>query len=660
MPSHFEPSRWLGKPFGNLRRARFVLVAAFAVLSAISFCHLLNWKRRAIVTGSVGPPLVTAVWGWRSYRFEAWDWQTNRSWMFPPAGDAVVANDKTLVLHLGNTIQTIDIESPGNVRRRPLPSQPSGSPWPHLVGMSADERFVVFWQISTSVGATRVPDDSTLEVFDLQTGEKADVLVAHIVTKGTLTNGLLVTEAIARGKPLTAARSTQIVRLSPEGKLIPVNQVVPQFGNRAVLSVARKQGNEFEVSGDPSAFGIYVLSVSPRGDAFVAGNWPWQSCFVGNATTIHEFPFPCSPLYFSDDASFSPDGTRVAICDARDDLHIVDIQAGQIVAQNFEGTRQRQRGRYFFAAALLLVSVWYVLLLRETAWNGSVIDVSAILLLLGFSAVAFPHVFGIDYGMAYLVNWLGPGLEFFTTLYLPLALIAACGVAVAWYWVFGTGAMLGRWLRGVLWLLVMATPSVISFSLRHGPGYYPWPPDWLAAASLGVVVAGAMTAALSAIRLSSWTIAKSPVAAQPRQFDLRTMMAVMAGMAVVFASSRVLLSIDPQVSGTVRQWWSFLLGPLLIAVLLPAILLSSYSRRTRISLVVMIGVATLLWTIRWPFLARLTPMADNYMLWEQSFLVMLVLVLGLSCKIARRDGWRWVRVGAAEAVTEMHPVQPAS
>lgn len=662
MLSHIEPSRWLGNPFGNLRRARFVLVAAFAILSAISFHHLLSWKRRTIVTGSVGPPLVTSVRGWRSHWFEAWDWQTNRSWILARSvhGGSVVLDDKTLAWIGGNSIYTVDIASPGEVRLRPRPRREDRY-WPHLIGMSADERFVVFFERFPNSTGARNPDEFALEVFDLETGEKTDLLAGHVVTKGTIANGLMVTASIVQGKP-AAVRATQIVRLSPEGKLTPVNQVVPQFGNRAVVSVARTQGNELEIGGAASAFGILVLCDSPRGDAFVAGNWPWQSCFVGNATTVHELPIPCSPLYFYDDAQFSPDGTRVAICDARDDLHIIDVQSGQIVAQNFEGTQQRQRGRYCFAAALLLASAWYVLLLRETTWNGSLIDASAILLLLGFSAVAFPNVFGIDYGMAYLVDWLGPGLELFMTLYLPLALIAACGVAVAWYWVFGTGTMLGRWLRGALWLLAMATPSVISFSIWNNPFEFPSPFDWPTAAAIGVVVAGVVSAAISTIRLSRWTVAKGPVSAKRRQFDLKTMMTVVAGASVVLAIGRVLHLINPNILATIRQSWSFLLAPLAVAVLLPSILLSNYAGRTRISLMVMVGVATLLWSARWPVLMilRSSPMMNDHMLWEQSSLVTLILVLGLLCKIARQDGWRWVRVGASEPVTEMHPVQPAS
>lgn len=651
MPSHFEPSRWLGTRW----RVRVVFVLAFAVLATLSLNTLLAWKTKRIVPAGAGPPIVTSVVIWRDHQFEAWDWRTDQSWIVArsplhPNG-AVVVNDKTVAWVYGGFIHAANVASPHARRSWKMPPQPKPQEVDRrvFVGMSADERFVIFQ--TRLLHIPRTSDDFAVEVYDLSTGERTEIVAGYLRTRATSSENVFVADFIAPGLPIRAAPQVKdTLRLTPEGKLISLGRSVPKFNILDSLSIAPTETDQFEISGDPNAIGISVSATSPLGDVFLATSGSRSTCYLGNATTIHWLPINVVPTRYHDPSPISVDGAFAAIHDQYDDLHVVDVNSGQIVASNHEGSQQISTGRYLLAVALAFTLAWYVLLCFETAWIGSFIDATAILLLVGLSSLTLQGLFWLDPHIPYL-SWLAYWSYDILRLLGPIALIVAAGVAVGWYWAFGTGTMPGRWVRGLLWLLVMATPSVMSFSLGSSWYFLSMLGDWPLGAAIGVVVAGVMSVVVSSVRLLGWTIANGPMVAQHHQFGLGRMMAMIAGIAFVMGCARVtVLNCYTGQVEVLCQSWMYFLGPMTLAMLLPAIWLSNYSRWVRISLVAAIVIANLAWSVLQIFIPPPAFAAHNIIPVKLTLELVLLLVLGLLCHIARRAGWRWVKIGIDQAV----------
>lgn len=603
---------------------RIVLWMAFVLSAMASAFVLAHWKERELIAGHAGPPVLIYVRGWRTQSVEAWNWRTNESRTIVRgfvANRVTRAGSNGVAWLSGDSLTIADIEPPHSLRRYKVPGSKYRDPV-DLIGITADDRHAIIRTMPPEAQSFKM---SRIEAFDLSTQTWTDSIDLTYLAHPTGIENVFNTEGT------TKYRAT----LSPDGL----------FSRMVIGNVPFTRQQSLDIAEVP----VTVIQTSDSCEAYVGVPNGCNGCFVGNIDGFHRFSIPISEhvqVTLPSPAVFSPDGSLVALRDLDNDLHVIDVASGKVIARDTFGTRQIVWARCVFAFALALAVAWMWVLSTDARFPMAVFDVSAILLLLTLATMAWPILFRL----APYTRWTWILDQFLmsprgTLPYLgPISFIAACGVAVGWYWTFGEGKLHQRWILGALWLVVMATPAVVSIRLIDWPYRIPFPENWIPFAALGIVVATGVSLILLGFHAIGWTVARRTDTADrwAGQFTLGTMMLRIAGFGIALAAVNIVTSWwDRLFFGDERGLLPGVLAPLLLGLLLPAIWLRETRTRYRVALVALAVTIAVVQAMFWFLFIR--PMPVGVYQVEYTMIAATTLVSLLFASAARRAGWRWTK-----------------
>ncbi len=523
-----------------------------------------------------------------------------------------------------------------------------------IVGLSGDERFAVFQQWMPALPPSTMPRHK-VSVIDLQTRQ----IVSQHVFDGFMhpsyfTEGEFETytnyspaamknpnEPFAARWRLTETGEWELAEDLTAKPLFPFQYVA--FEPLGIGSLRRlAEGETLPAPAVPLSF--RVVATSPdfkRACAFIyTGD---NSLHLLSDSSDKPIPLPL-PIGTTFNGNMTSDGRAVVGIDSWGDARVFDSATGKETATLALGSRHRAKLLPAVAALLVVALLWVILAASEQTVGWALFDTLPPPILLAW---ALP--------LAVMSRRLNDGLKRtpfdtmseFISMVLTYALAGGITATVAWYWAYGRGPMLVRWLAGLALLSVAVTP-LGGFAWYEASHYIPVA-EWSVNFALAVVLASVGAFLTSIGRMRGWVISDKPIDSDPRRFSMAHFLAALVGVSLALAMTRVVLdrlgaSIDLLVVALCVE--GLLLGTALGSVI---------HMRKRWQVVV--------WTTA--LVAALTA-AAAWFTWRQNvgpFVLMLAALhipswlalampLTLSCWIARRHSWRWERVESGAVVSE--------
>lgn len=646
---------------GNRWRWRIGFLVALAMLLGAALFQVLSWKERELMYGGSGPPVVVFGKGYRgTTSVECWDYRTDARWWFAHNIQTkhlpVVVANRAVAWATPEHVFVADLEPPHAMRRfeNPVSKDERDLGSLQLIGLSSDEKYVIFL---VGDGRSVFASKRSLNVYDLQASKKvhskADIAQAHVLPVDVYVRAESRPDAGKSGAPPKPI----MFQLGKDGRLETLADSQPTYRRARSLNVVRQPdgGYRYADSATPEneVLDAIVIETSLNGDRFVAVDVAIgpRMCFVGDEERVYALPIRTFEFNVNTGrhvAEISASGKTAVVCDLYGDIHVIDVDSGQVVARENSGTRQRIAGRWLAAAAAALGIAWLVLFLRETSFAAAIVDATGVLLLATFAASAISKVVTIDRSMLPdALDWLIYVLPRYLQTAVPIALLLAGSMAVGWYWACGRGPILARWLIGGLWLAILAVPYLAILAIgalsRSTVEAFAWYGIALIAAALIALV-------VVSLRWLGWTVADGPVKRQRAQFSVAWLMCVTAAVAIVLAIARSLATVTDSpilnVLGITTMGRTPLLGIVAVGLAIPPAWLSHRGVWFRALCVGLPLIALVAACIAYRIHSQkgFLPHWDDSLELATASLVLVALAMLLVCQAARQSGIRVQRI----------------
>lgn len=527
-----------------------------------------------------------------------------------------------------------------------------------IVGLSEDERFAVFQQAAPPA-VPGIFHRHHLSVVDLQTRQVVSertidgFMHPSYFTEGEFenyTNYAPATQSNREGPLAARWRLTE----TGEWKLVEDLTAKPLFPFQYLAIEERADGSlrrlaDGEALPPPDKpLELRVVGTSPdfkRATAFRLDKD--ESLYLLSASADKLTPIPVD--LGTNNGITLRDGSGLVGIDRWGDARVLDVITGNETAKLALASQHRPKLVPTIALLLAAILPWVILATRERTLAWALFDTQLPPLLV---ALALP--------LAVMVRRLNDPFTVTANdaIFEHGAITVAFGLAggtaatVAWYWAYGRGSMLVRWLAGLA-LLGVAVMPIGGFTWEGRSFLGMRLGEWHIHFSLSVVFASAWVLLVSVGRLRGWVISDQPINDDPRRFGIVHFLAMLIGFSVALAMGRILVdrlgtSIDLHVVALCVE--GLFLGTALGSLMY---LRKRWQRIFWTTIIFATLIATAAW-FTWrqntgPFVFILT--AFHIPSW-----LALAMPLVLSGWIARRHGWHWERKTIAETSSDSRVV----
>lgn len=640
----------MNRRWGSHGRWRIALLALTCGVLAWGIYLSLHRKQWRLVPLGGGPPVLSVAETGATKSIEAWDPVTNRRWTVVPEfaafseyarsdSVAVVRDGKAVAWVEKGVLHAVEVEPP---HRRDTWKMPNDlGEQAEFLGFSTKERFGVFRIVGRNLGPV-VTFDYRAIVVDLHAGQIVDTQALKGSPRESWRQGEF--ETFQNGLPAPGDPEPRIGRWTVDeaGQFkLSTDLSLNEIAITNAIVIARKPHGAIRwidpnetVHRDESSTYLPIAAISPSGGQFLAYDLNRRDhAYLGNSETrdLRRFNFPRGETY---QVGMSHLADHVVLIDHAGDFHYMNARAGRTVT-NRGGTWQTWRFAAVALVAFAMLVGWCLLALSEKSPSWAMVDVALVTILLGW-------LHGWLGEFLWPNEWLaGPGVRSLlgTMFGVAVAGLLPGMIAVAWYWVYGPGWVLWRWLIGLVWLVAVTTsiqPIVWHREIREIVG----PPStaWLGVYQASVILA-AIVAGFGAVpRLRGWAIETSSSHTQTApKFALSQLFAVIACVSSVFAMAR-LASVEMLVACI-----PFGIEALSFGLCWPAALFCRNRWYAVAFLVLGLSGASF---VAW-FLAQGLMFApatsQQVMMYHAPFWLLIALVLGLPCFLLQRRGYRWTR-----------------
>lgn len=526
-----------------------------------------------------------------------------------------------------------------------------------IVGLSEDERFAVFQQ-SAPCPIPGIFHRNNVSVIDLQTRR---------VVSGRMFNGFMHPGYFAEGEfenytyhmpntksdpesPLAARwRLTE----TGEWKLVEDLTAKPLFPFQYLAIEERADGSlrrlaDGETLPPPDKpLELRIVGTSPdfkRATAF--RNDGQNSLYLLSQSTDKLIRLPIE--VGTNNGIMLRDGSGIVGIDAWGDARIIDVATGKDISKLALASQHRPKLVPTIALLLAAILPWVILATRERRLAWALFDTQLPPLLVALALPLAVMVRRLNDPFTVTAN---DAIFEHGAITVALGLAGGTAATVAWYWAYGHGSMLVRWLAGLA-LLGVAVMPIGGFTWEGRSFLGMRLGEWHIHFSLSVVFASIWTMLVSLGRLRGWVISDQPIDSDPRRFGMIHFLGILIGFSVTLAMGRVLVdrlgtSIDLHAVALCVE--ALFLGTALGSLMY---LRKRWQRVVWTTIVVATLVATaagFTWRQNVPFVLFLT--SFHLPSW-----LAVAMPLALSCWIAQRHGWHWERKTIAETSSDSRVV----
>jgi hypothetical protein len=652
---------------GSHWRWRLPLLAAALIVFA---CAWSITRERAIWSflpgGTGSTALLVADKGWCK-TVVAWEPSTGKRWTVVPqcspyhfvdssfANIVVARGGRAVCWEEKGKLHVVDVAPPHEhqVWELPTPLEQMGDQRA-ICGLSSDERFAVFMEPMRSATPGAMPTYH-VSVVNLQ----------HKINVGMrVFSGLLHPSYLAEGdfeaytayspnapenpeEPfaarwrLTDAGEWELIEDLTPNPLFPLKYVA--FTEREDGSFRRLAAGE-KVSAANKQITVRLLATSPD---FKRASAPGPTVNGESLYLLSESSDDvlrmAMPHGVNNNGNMLRDGSAFVGVNDQGDVQTFDPTTGRETARLAIGTAHRQKLVPIITALLIVMLLWLFFLARERTLAWGLFDTLPPPILLAWVLPLTLMLF--RFNNPRITTNFDAILEFGLIL-ATIALMVGVAMTVAWFWAYGRGPMLLRWLAGLALLAVAAMPTggFASSELRQIAPINKWYPIFAG----GVIAATLGALLVSTGRARGWVLSDTPISQDPRRYNLAHFLTMLVGLSFAFAMGRVLaaeLQFGVWIALVALLGEAFFVGTALGSAM--------YLRKPWHVIAWTVATITILiaFSAWFSWMLNIGPFTIYLAVLHVPAWLAVAIPVVLPNWVARRHGWRWERVANAEAAT---------